>query len=65
LKGDQLFVRTLSMQRIAQTENKRIYMLRVGFKPTTPAFECAKTVYTLDHVATVVGRHIHGVSRIR
>jgi hypothetical protein len=30
-------------------------MLRVGFKPTVPLFERAKTVQALDRVATVIG----------
>jgi hypothetical protein len=31
-------------------------MPRVGFEPTTTVFERAKTVHTLDRVATVIGR---------
>jgi hypothetical protein len=30
-------------------------MPRVGFQPTIPAFERAKTVHALDCVATVIG----------
>jgi hypothetical protein len=30
-------------------------MPRVGFEPTTPVFEWAKTVHALDRAATVVG----------
>jgi hypothetical protein len=29
-------------------------MLKVGFEPTTPVFEGAKTVHALDRVATVI-----------
>jgi hypothetical protein len=29
-------------------------MPRVGFEPTTPSFERAKTVYATDHAATVI-----------
>jgi hypothetical protein len=29
-------------------------MTRVGFKPTTPAFEQANTVHALDRAATVI-----------
>jgi hypothetical protein len=29
---------------------------RVGFEPTVPAFELAKTVHALDCTATVIGR---------
>jgi hypothetical protein len=30
-------------------------MPRVGFEPTIPAFEQAKTVHALDRAATVIG----------
>jgi hypothetical protein len=30
-------------------------MPRVGFEPTIPVFEEAKTVYVLDRAATVIG----------
>jgi hypothetical protein len=33
-------------------------MPRVGFEPTTPVFERAKTVNTSDRAATVIGAHI-------
>jgi hypothetical protein len=29
----------------------------VGFEPTIPAFERAKTVHALDRAAIVIGRH--------
>jgi hypothetical protein len=32
-------------------------MPRVGFEPTIPAFELAKTVHALDCAATVIGTH--------
>jgi hypothetical protein len=35
----------------------------VGFKPTIPALERAKTVHALDHSATVTGRRIHTFSK--
>jgi hypothetical protein len=31
-------------------------MSRVVFEPMIPAFERAETIYTLDRVATVIGR---------
>jgi hypothetical protein len=31
-------------------------MSRLGFEPTIPEFEPAKTVHALDRVATVIGR---------
>jgi hypothetical protein len=43
-------------------ENKREQksMPRVGFEPTTPMFECAKTFHALDCAATVSGKfHIY------
>jgi hypothetical protein len=30
-------------------------MLRVGYEPTVPVFERAKTVHALDRAATVIG----------
>jgi hypothetical protein len=38
-------------------QNKRIQisMPRVGFEPTIPAFERAKTVHALDRTASVIG----------
>jgi hypothetical protein len=33
-------------------------MYQVGFEPTIPVFEPAKTVYALDRAAAVIGRHI-------
>jgi hypothetical protein len=30
-------------------------MPRVGFEPTTPAFERAELVHALDHAASVIG----------
>jgi hypothetical protein len=39
------------------TQNKRIQrsMPRLGFEPTIPVFELAKTVHALDRAATVIG----------
>jgi hypothetical protein len=31
-------------------------MPRVGFEPTTPVFQRAKTVHALDRAATVIGK---------
>jgi hypothetical protein len=41
----------------AYTQNNRTQtsMPRVGFEPTIPAFEWAKTVHVLDRAATVFG----------
>jgi hypothetical protein len=42
----------------AQTQNKctQKSMSRVGFEPTLPLFERAKTVHASDRVATLIGR---------
>jgi hypothetical protein len=42
---------------LTQTENKhrQTYIHRVGFEPTIPAFERAKTVHDLHRAATVIG----------
>jgi hypothetical protein len=46
--------RPLPTHRTTQTQNKRTQtsMPRVGFEPTTPVFERAKTVHALDRAAT-------------
>jgi hypothetical protein len=55
--GDQPVARPLPTHRTAQTQNKRTQpsMPRLGFEPTIPAFEWAKTVHTSDRTATVIG----------
>jgi hypothetical protein len=55
--GDQPVARPLPTHRTTQTENKRkqISMPSVGFAPTIPAFQRAKTVHALDRAATVIG----------
>jgi hypothetical protein len=47
---------------LTQTQNKhrQTSMPRVGFEPTIPAFERAKTVHALDHTATVIGWGVQG-----
>jgi hypothetical protein len=41
-------------------------MPRVGFKPTIPVFERAKTFHALDRAATVIGNHkSNGINSIR
>jgi hypothetical protein len=56
--GDQPVARPLPTHRTTQTQNKctQISMPWVGFKPTIPVFERAKTVHALDSAATVTGR---------
>jgi hypothetical protein len=55
--GDQPVAKPLPRHRTTQTQNKRTQtsMPRVGFEPTTPAFERAKTVHALDREVTVIG----------
>jgi hypothetical protein len=45
------------LHRTTQTQNKRtqISMPRVGFEPTIPVFERAKTVHALDRAVIVLG----------
>jgi hypothetical protein len=54
--GDQP-VAGLYLYRTIQTQHKRTQtsMLRLGFEPTIPVFERAKTVHALDRAATVIG----------
>jgi hypothetical protein len=54
--GDQPFARPPPTHR-TQTQNNRTqtFMPRVGFEPTIPVFERAKTVHALDRAATVIG----------
>jgi hypothetical protein len=49
--------RPLPTHRTTQTQKKRtqISMPRVGFEPTIPTFERARTVHALDRSATVIG----------
>jgi hypothetical protein len=56
--GDQPIARPLPIQGTTQTQNKRTQTTtpRVGFEPTIPVFEMAKTVHALDRAATVIGR---------
>jgi hypothetical protein len=55
--GDQPVARRQPTHRTTQTQNKRTQtsMPRMEFEPTTPVFERAKTVHTLDLAATVTG----------
>jgi hypothetical protein len=40
-------------------------MPRVGFEPTNPVFERAKTVHALDRAAAVIGRSLRYLVRIK
>jgi hypothetical protein len=57
LDGGSAVARPLSTYRTTRTQNKRTqtYMPLVGFEPTVPVFERAKTVHVLDRAATVIG----------
>jgi hypothetical protein len=55
--GDQPVARPLPTHRTTQTQNTctQTSMPWVGFEPTIPSFERAKTVHALDGAATVIG----------
>jgi hypothetical protein len=58
--SDQLVVRPLPKYRTTQTQNKHIHQTSlpsVGFEPTIPASERARTVHALDRSATVTGNN--------
>jgi hypothetical protein len=57
--GDQPVARPLLTHRTTQTQYEltQTSMPRVGFEPTTPVFERAKTVRALDRAPTVVVRY--------
>jgi hypothetical protein len=56
--GDQPVARTLPTHIITQTQNKhtQAFMSCVGFEPTIPVFERAKTFHALDCTETAVGK---------
>jgi hypothetical protein len=59
--GDQSVARPLPTHRTTQAQDKRTHKYKclwVGFEPTIPGFERAKTVHALDRAATVIGPHI-------
>jgi hypothetical protein len=58
---DQPVARTLPTHGTTQTQNKctQISMPRVGFEPTIPTSEQAKTFHALDRAATVIGGAHH------
>jgi hypothetical protein len=51
--GDQSVARQLPTRR--QNKRRQTFMSRVGFEPTIPVLEWAKTVHALDSAATVIG----------
>jgi hypothetical protein len=55
--GDQSVAKPLPTHRTTQTQNKRTQtsLSRLGFEPTIPVFERAKTVHVLDRSAIVIG----------
>jgi hypothetical protein len=56
LDGDQPVAKPLPTHRTTQTQNKRTQKSSlVGFEPTIPVFERAKTFHALDRVATMIG----------
>jgi hypothetical protein len=63
--GDQPVARPLPTHRTTQAQNKRTQtpMPQMGFEPTMPVFEWAKTVHALDRAATVIGWSTETFSR--
>jgi hypothetical protein len=63
--GDQPVSRPLPTHT-TQTRNKRTEtsMHRVGFEPTIPAFEGAKTVHALGRAAAVICFRLHHVVQL-
>jgi hypothetical protein len=59
-KGDQPVARPLPSHRTALTHNKHTQrsMPWVGFEPTIPVFERAKTVHVWDRAAIVIGAEL-------
>jgi hypothetical protein len=55
--GDQPDARPLYLytEQHKQKERTQISIPRVGFEPTTPVFDRAKTVHASDRAATVIG----------
>jgi hypothetical protein len=62
---DQPVARPLPTHRTTQTQNKRTQtsMPRVGFEPTIPVFERAKTVHALECLATEIGNVQHCIPK--
>jgi hypothetical protein len=62
--GDQPVAKSIPRQN-STIKNKRAQtsIPRVGFEPTTPAFERAKRIHTLEHAATAIGV-LHQLSEI-
>jgi hypothetical protein len=60
--GDQLVARAPPTHE-TQKQNKRrqTSMALVGFEPTIPGFERAKTIHVLDRTTTVMGSNIYYV----
>jgi hypothetical protein len=56
--GDQSVAMPLPTHRTAQTQNKctQTSMPQMGFEPTVPMFERAKTVHALDRADIVIGK---------
>jgi hypothetical protein len=61
LTGDQPVARPLPTHTTTQTQNKRTQtsMPRVGFEPTIPVSDRAKTVHIVDRAATVIGELVY------
>jgi hypothetical protein len=65
-KGNQPIARPLPAHWALQTQNKRTqkFMHLVGFEPTMPVFERAKTVHALDRASSVLGNHTRSFLKV-
>jgi hypothetical protein len=60
LTGNQPVARPQTTHRTTQKQNKctQTSMPGVGFEPTIPVLELAKTVHVLSRAGTVIGFHV-------
>jgi hypothetical protein len=63
--SDHLVARLLPTNKTAYTKHKHIQtsLPQVGFEPTTPVFEPAKSVHASDRAATVIGYFVITLSK--
>jgi hypothetical protein len=62
---DQSVARRLPANRTTQNKRTQTSMSLVGFEPTIPVLERAKTVHALDPAATVIGNEILYLTKLR
>jgi hypothetical protein len=64
--GDQPVARLIPAHRTTQTQNNRTHtsIPQMGFEPTIPVFERAKTIHALDRATNVVGNLYHCITKL-